>query len=334
MRGKSNGNGAQKGKPQNGEVSDAAEHLDIPTLETWLWDAACAVRGPVDAPKFKDFIFPLIFYKRLSDVFDDELQQYVKLYEDEAVAREIIEADHTAALNENRRPIVRFYIPAEYAWDKLRNHPADGTLGEFVTEAMRAVAKLNPSLDGVLNVRDYNEKQSGHRTLDDAPLEKLIEVISRHRLGIANAEPDILGRAYEYLLRKFAEGQGQSAGEFYTPQQVGWLMAELLDPAPYRFAYDPTCGSAGLLIKLHLHFKRRHPDAATRAPQLFGQEMNPTTFAMAKMNALLHDLTDAQFQIGDTFRNPGFAAKGAGMRKFDYVTANPMWNQDNYESDF
>lgn len=315
-------------------MSDAAEHLDIPTLETWLWDAACAVRGPVDAPKFKDFILPLVFYKRLSDVFDDELREYVTLYEDEAIAREVIEADHLAALNENRRPIVRFYIPADYSWQKIRNHGADGHLGEFVTKAMREVAKLNPPLDGVLNVRDYNEKQSGQRTLDDAPLSELIEVISRHRLGIANAEPDILGRAYEYLLRKFAEGQGQSAGEFYTPQQVGWLMAELLDPAPHRFAYDPTCGSAGLLIKLRMHFERRHPDEKAKAPKLFGQEMNATTFAMAKMNAFLHDFTGAQFQIGDTFRTPGFAAKGAGLRKFDYVTANPMWNQDNYDEDF
>lgn len=108
------------------------EHLDISALETWLWDAACAIRGATDAPKFKDFILPLIFYKRLSDVFDDEFSEHVVKYGDEEVAREIVEDDHTDALKTGRKPIVRFYIPSEYRWEALRNHPADGHLGEFV----------------------------------------------------------------------------------------------------------------------------------------------------------------------------------------------------------
>ena len=122
----------------------ADERLDIAALETWLWDAACAIRGATDAPKFKDFILPLIFYKRLSDVFDDEFAGHVAMYGDEQIAREIIEADHADALHSGRRPIVRFYIPEPYAWSKLRNHGADGHLGEFVTTAMREVARLNP----------------------------------------------------------------------------------------------------------------------------------------------------------------------------------------------
>ena len=310
------------------------EHLDISTLETWLWDAACAIRGATDAPKFKDFILPLVFYKRLSDVFDDEFVSHIAEFGDEETAREVIEADHEDALKNNRKGIVRFYIPQRYRWDAVRNHPADGKLGEFVTDAMREVARLNPELQGVLDVKDYNERQSGQRTLDDDRLSELIEVISRHRLGLKNAEPDILGRAYEYLLRKFAEGQGQSAGEFYTPKEVGWLMAELLNPAPYKTVYDPTCGSAGLLIKARLVFEQRHPTQKSAAPQLYGQEMNPVTFAMAKMNMFLHDYGDSFFAIGDTFRNPGFAAEGAGLKKFDYVVANPMWNQDNYDETF
>lgn len=225
------------------------EHLDVPTLETWLWDAACAIRGAADAPKFKDFILPLVFFKRLSDVFQDEFARQVAEFEDEEVAREVIKADHEDALKNNRTPIVRFFIPHEYRWDAVRHHAADGTLGQFVTDAMREVAKLNPELLGVLDIKDYNERQSGQRTLDDDRLAALIEVISRHRLGLKNAEPDILGRAYEYLLRKFAEGQGQSAGEFYTPKEVGWLMAHLLDPKPYTTVYDPTCGSAGCSLR-------------------------------------------------------------------------------------
>lgn len=323
---------------QQAELFEAVvteEHLDVPTLETWLWDAACKVRGAADAPKFKDFILPLIFFKRLSDVFDDEFAAKCNDYGSEEVARSIIEADHTDALATGRTDtIVRFYIPKEYGWAAIRNHPADGKLGEFVTEAMRGVAKLNPDLQGVLDVKDYNERQSGQRNLDDDRLSSLIEVISRHRLGLKNAEPDILGRAYEYLLRKFAEGQGQSAGEFYTPKEVGQLMGEILDPAPYTTVYDPTCGSGGLLIKARLHFERKHPDKKSQAPHLFGQELNPVTYAMAKMNMFLHDYTTSQFAIGDTFTKVGFAAEGAGLKQFEYVVANPMWNQDNYNEAF
>ncbi len=323
-----NGKASQNQLPLEGAKN---EHLNISSLETWLWDAACAIRGTNDAPKFKDFILPLVFYKRLSDVFDDEFASHVEEFGSEELAREILEADHKDALKEGRKPIVRFYIPSDYRWSSLRNHPADGTLGEFVTDAMREVARLNPDLQGVLDVKDYNERQSGERTLDDSRLAKLIEVISRHRLGLANAEPDILGRAYEYLLRKFAEGQGQSAGEFYTPKEVGFLMARLLDPAPYTTVYDPTCGSGGLLIKARLVYEEHHPDKKSQAPKLHGQELNSVTFAMAKMNMFLHDYTDSRFAIGDTFLKPGFAAQGAGLKRFDYIVANPMWNQDNYD---
>ena len=310
------------------------EYLDISTLETWLWDAACVIRGTTDAPKFKDFILPLIFYKRLSDVFDDEFAQQVEQFGDEATARAIIEADHEDALKTERSPIVRFYIPQKYSWQELRNHPADEHLGEFVTEAMREVARLNPQLAGVIDVEDFNQRQSGQRTLDDDRLEGLIEVISQHRLGLQNTEPDILGRAYEYLLRKFAEGQGQSAGEFYTPKEVGWLMAKLIKPEPYTTIYDPACGSGGLLIKPRLLFEQTHPDKKSQAPQIYGQELTPTTYAMAKMNAILHDFIGADVRIGDTFRNPRFVADDSSLQRFDYVLANPMWNQKEYDDTF
>ena len=311
------------------------QHLNISTLETWLWDAACVIRGATDAPKFKDFILPLIFYKRLSDVFDDEFAKLVEEYGgDEEFARKIIESDHEDALKTERNPIIRFYIPHKYRWEALRSHPADGHLGESVTEAMREVARLNPQLGGVLDVEDFNERQSGQRTLDDDRLEALIEVMSRHRLGLQNTEPDILGRAYEYLLRKFAEGQGQSAGEFYTPKEVGWLMARLINPEPYTTIYDPACGSGGLLIKPRLLFEGTHPDKKSQAPKIYGQELTPTTYAMAKMNAFLHDFIGADLRIGDTFRNPRFVADDSGLKRFDYVIANPMWNQKEYNDTF
>lgn len=312
---------------------NADEHLSIGDLEQWLWDAACAIRGPVDAPKYKDFILPLFFYKRLSDVFDDEFAGLVAQYGSEEVARAVVEADHEDALKSGRQPIVRFYIPAQFTWHSLRHHGADGRLGEFVTDAMREAARLNPELDGVVNVKDFNERQSGQRTLDDDRLARLIEVLSRHRLGLRNTEPDILGRAYEYMLRKFAEGQGQSAGEFYSPKEVGWLMATLLDPAPYTTVSDPTVGSAGLLIKPRLYYHQRHPDQPGAAPHLYGQEINATTFALAKMNMFLHDFGNSYFAIGDTLLRPGFVAEGAGLKRFRYIVANPMWNQKEYDAD-
>lgn len=340
MARKKNGNSQYQGASNstNQQILPIAlhsdEHLSISTLETWLWDAACTVRGNIDAPKYKDFILPLIFYKRLSDVFDDECNKYLADFGDEETAHEMIEEDHRQALEEGRQPMVRFFIPSAYHWSKLRNHPPDDTLGEFVTDAMRTVANLNPTLKGVIDVRDYNERNLGQRTLDEDPLYKLIEVISRHRLGLHNAEPDILGRAYEYLLRKFAEGQGQSAGEFYTPKEVGELIAALLNPRPRTRIYDPTCGSGGLLIKARHIFEQQHPEQRSRAPHLFGQELNPTTYAMAKMNMFLHDYIEVSIALGDTMLNPTFASKGTGLHTFDYVTANPMWNQSNYSDTF
>lgn len=311
------------------------EMLDVSMMENWLWDAACTLRGPTDAPKYKDFILPLIFYKRLSDVFDDEFESYIQQFGDKEVAHMVVQSDHYDALKNNRKPMVRFYIPIEYSWSAIRHFSNDKqSLGEFITEAMRAVAVFNPDLQGVLDVKDYNERQSGQRTIDDDRLAALIEIVSRHRLGLKNAEPDILGRAYEYLLRKFAEGQGQSAGEFFTPKEVGWLMARILDPKPRSTVYDPTCGSAGLLIKARLQYEKLHPDNRGQAPKLFGQEQNPITFAMAKMNMFLHDFMDCHFAIGDTFTKPGFVADGTGLKKFDYVIANPMWNQDIYTESF
>lgn len=309
-------------------------HLTISQLETWLWDAACAIRGAQDAPKFKDFILPLLFYKRLSDVFDDRLAEQVTTFGDADLARDIVEQDHLAALRDGRPPMIGVYLRSAYRWDALRNHPADGTLGQFVTEAMRRVTEVNPALDGVLNVKDFNETQSGQRTLDDDRLASLIEVLSSHRLGLADTEADILGRAYEYLLRKFAEGQGQSAGEFYTPKEVAHLMAELIEVPPYATVYDPTCGSGGLLIQARMGFERQHPDQRTAAPRLYGQELNATTNAMAKMNMFLHGYEDAIIAIGDTFTTPQFATESTGLRTFDRVVANPMWNQKNYSDTF
>jgi type I restriction enzyme M protein len=313
--------------------------MDIQTLETWLWDAACAIRGPVDAPKFKDYILPLVFLKRLSDVFEDELARLAAQFGSEETARSLLEQERA------RRSVslVRFYIPAEARWESIRSRRAD--LGQFLTDAVLAVAHENPRLSGVFDTVDFNATAAGQRIISDEHLAALIEVLSRHRLGLDDVEPDMLGRAYEYLLRKFAEGQGQSAGEFYTPREVGMLMARLLEPEPGMTVYDPACGSGGLLIKCHLRLLERYgvdEDGRRCLPSriaplyLFGQEINPATFAMARMNAVIHDL-EADIRIGDTMRQPAFRDTSGRLQTFDLVTANPMWNQkfaaELYEND-
>jgi len=315
--------------------------LDLPTLEAWLWDAACAIRGPVDAPKFKDYILPLVFLKRLSDVFEDEVTQKYGTMEE---AEPILEAEREEGLFRSGRGSVRFYIPPKARWEAILSHGQTG-LGQYLTDAVRTVAQENPRLHGVIDIKDFNETAAGQRVVPDEYLHGLIQVLSRHRLGLKDVEPDILGRAYEYLLRKFAEGQGQSAGEFYTPREVAVLMAHLLEPAPGMTVYDPACGSGGLLIKCHLRLLETHgveENGHRRLPSdvrplhLFGQEINPVTFAMARMNAFIHDL-EAEIHLGDTMRNPAFKDSSGRLRTFDRVVANPMWNQafptDLYEND-
>jgi type I restriction enzyme M protein len=325
--------------------TNSLTNLDISTLESWLWEAACKIRGPVDAPKYKDYILPLIFLKRLSNVFADEVAGLAEQFGDPKTAEMLVETDHS---------LVRFYIPPSSRWAYLAQLSRLG-LGEALTDAVRGVARENPRLSGVIDVTDFNATTAGQRIVSDEHLHELVQVLNQHRLGLKDVEPDILGRAYEYLLRKFAEGQGQSAGEFYTPRMVGVMMARLLEPQPGMSVYDPTCGSGGLLIKCHLQLIDNYGESpspyqgegrgeggpkslpSTVAPlQVYGQEINPTTFAMARMNAFIHDI-EAEIALGDTMRSPRFLQEDGSLRRFDLVTANPMWNQSfptqAYEND-
>ena len=231
------------------------------------------------------------------------------------------------------RELIRFYIPEECLWRNIRKI-TEG-VGEKLTEALRKIARENPKLQGVIDIKDFNETQAGQRIISDEHIQRLMQILSRYRLGLNDVEPDILGRAYEYLLRKFAEGSGQSAGEFYTPREVGLLMAYLLDPEEGEEVYDPACGSGGLLIKSQLVLKEKKKGDVKRPLKLYGQEINLFTYAMAKMNAFIHDM-DADIRVGDTIRNPKFV-EDSKVKQFDKVIANPMWNQkfpqDVFEND-
>jgi type I restriction enzyme M protein len=300
--------------------------LDISTLENWLWEAACKIRGEIDAPKYKDYILPLIFLKRLSDVFEDEMKGLQDEYGNMVIAEDIANQDHS---------VLRFYLASQARWENVAKKPSN--IGENLTNAVRSIAKENPKLQGVIDIVDFNATAAGQRIISDDRLKILIEVLGKYRLGIKDVEPDILGRAYEYLLRKFAEGSGQSAGEFYTPREVAILMSYILDPEPGEEIYDPTCGSGGLLIKNSLRFREKYKNDTSVKPLLFyGQEINHVTYAMARMNAFIHDM-EATIALGDTMHSPKFLNPDGSLKKFSKVTANPMWNQDfgqsTYEND-
>lgn len=300
--------------------------LDTKTLENWLWEAACKIRGEVDAPKYKDYILPLIFLKRLSDVFEDEVAKLSRDYGDRDKVEKLLDEEHS---------LVRFYLPEKTRWENIAKQTTN--VGEFLTDAVRSIARENPKLAGVIDMVDFNATAAGGRIISDDKLKILVDVLGRYRLGLRDVEPDILGRAYEYLLRKFAEGSGQSAGEFYTPREVAILMSHILDPEPDQQIYDPCCGSGGLLIKSALRFKDKYQDDSSVAPlRFYGQEILPPTYAMAKMNVFIHDM-EAEITRQDTMTRPLFLNSDGSLKKFDIVTANPMWNQDfsqaTYEND-
>jgi len=301
------------------------------SLESWIWDAACSIRGAKDAPKYKDYILPLIFTKRLCDVFDDELNR---------IAAEVGSRKKAFQLSKRDKKLVRFYLPLvpddpeQPVWSVIRK--LSDKIGESVTTHMRAIARENPLLQGIIDRVDFNATTHGQRDLDDDRLSNLIEAVSTKRLGLDDVEADIIGKSYEYLIRKFAEGGGQSAGEFYTPPEVGTIMSRVLQPEPGMEIYDPTCGSGGLLVKCEIAMEESaQGKKRTVAPlKLFGQEFTPETWAMANMNMIIHDM-EGQIEIGDTFKNPKFRDKRGKLRTFDRVVANPMWNQDWFtEADY
>jgi type I restriction enzyme M protein len=326
---------AQGSLPTTERVPRRKRAAAVPTtkpMEQMLWDAACSIRGEKDAAKFKDYLLPLLFLKRLSDVFDDEIDRLAEEYGDRDTALEIAEGDHD---------LLRFYLPLEARWAVISGRqpfdwPNDDQgrttrprdIGEHLTKAVRAVVRHNPSLSGVIDVADFAAERNGERDINPAKLREVVETFSdpRYRLGLADVQPDFLGRSYEYLLRKFAEGSGRSAGEHFTPTEVGFLIAHMMRPKPGEECHDYACGSAGLLVKLQL--VARELDPTSKVPlKLYGQELMAESYAVAQMNAIIHDMS-VEIARGDTMINPKFKTADSKIRTYDLVVANPMWNQD------
>jgi type I restriction enzyme M protein len=285
-------------------------------LETYLWGAATLLRGLVDASDYKQYVFPLLFFKRLSDVWDEEHAQALSDTGDEDYA--------TASAND------RFEIPPGAHWSDVRTATKD--VGRALLTAFRAIEQANPErLGGVFGNAPWTDKAQ----MPDETLKNLIEHFSKHTLSLTLVPEDEVGNGYEYLIRQFADDSGHTAQEFYTNRTVVHLMTQMLEPAPGELIYDPTCGTGGMLISALADVKQRGADHRTIG--LFGQELIGITAAIARMNLVLHGVEDFHIATGNTLSNPAFL-DGDRLKTFDVILANPpysikKWNRDAWQQD-
>lgn len=294
-----------------------AKRITQRELENYLWGAAIVLRGLIDAGDYKQYIFPLVFLKRISDVYDEEHTAAMAIYDDEELAD----------LPENHR----FAIPEGAHWKDVRATTSD--IGSTILKAMRAIESANPdTLPGVFGDGDWGNKN----LLPDSTLADLIEHFSTRTLSIANLPEDELGNGYEFLIKKFADDSGHTAQEFYTNRTLVHLMTQMLQPQPGESVYDPTCGTGGMLISTAAEVKRQGQE--WRGLRLYGQELNYGTSAIARMNLFLHGVTDGHIAHGDTLTRPAFLSDQGKLQTFDVVLANPpysikAWNRDAFASD-
>lgn len=279
-------------------------------LETRLWDAANSLRGPVDPADFKAYVFPLLFFKWISDTWDWEHAQAVADFGPEVSAEE--EADYH-----------RFDIPAGCHWSDVRNTTSN--VGVKLASTFGALELANPSkLASIFGDVAWGNKER----LPEPSLVNLIDTFDRLTLNPGAVPNDLLGSAYEYLLRQFADESGKKAGEFFTPRAVVRLLVKLLEPQPGETIYDPACGSGGMLVETIGEVREHGGDVRTL--RLYGQEVNLTTSAIARMNLYLHNIEDFRILRGDTLRDPKFRDKHGSMSRFDVVIANPPFSLKNW----
>ncbi len=295
----------------------ATERITQQELESYLWGAATVLRGLIDAGDYKQYIFPLMFFKRLSDVYDEEYEK--------ALAESEGDKEY-AALAENHR----FQIPEGTHWRDVRGKAAN--IGTALQKAFRAIEEANPErLEGVFGDAQWTNKER----LSDTTLRELVEHFSSETLSLARVPEDELGQAYEFLIKKFADDSGHTAAEFYTNRTVVHLMTLMLEPQPGEAIYDPTCGTGGMLLSCVAELRQRGKEC--RNLKLWGQEVNLMTSAIARMNLVLHGIEDFHVARGDTLASPKFL-EGDRLRRFDMVLANPpysvkQWNRRAWETD-
>lgn len=300
--------------------------ITIEDLKSFLWSAAEDLRGQIDAAGYKEYIFPLLFFKRISDVYDEQYAAFVAEGGEEYAHMQAAE--------------LAIRIPDGQHWQDVRQVTED--VGQRLVEAFIAIEQANPAreadgrlvggLDGIFGPKDgWTNKQK----MPDHIITSIIENFSRYNLSLANCPADEMGQAYEYLVGKFADDAGNTAQEFYTNRTVVELMAEILQPQPNESIYDPTCGSGGMLVK-SLDYLRNH-GKEWQGVRVFGQEVNGLTSSIARMNLYLNGVEDFSIACGDTLRQPAFI-DGSRLRTFDMVLANPpysikAWDRAAFEHD-
>lgn len=286
-------------------------------LETYLWGAATQLRGTIDAGDYKQYIFPLLFFKRICDVYDEEFEN--------ALAESDGDMEYAAFAEHHH-----FIVPEGAHWNDVRETTVN--VGMALQNAMREIEKANPdTLYGIFGDASWTNKNR----LSDATLINLIEHYSQHKLSLSNIPDDKLGNAYEYLIKEFADDSGHTAAEFYTNRTVVTLMTKIMDPQPGESVYDPTCGSGGLLLNCALHLKEEGKEYRTL--KLYGQEINLITSAIARMNMFMHGIEEFSIVRGDTLAQPAFLENDE-LKKFNVILANPpysikAWDQKSFAND-
>ncbi len=286
-------------------------------LEKYLWGAATQLRGTIDAGDYKQYIFPLLFFKRICDVYDEEFEKALEESDGDLEYAAFAEHHH-------------FLVPEGAHWNDVRETTLN--VGMALQDAMRTIEKANPeTLYGIFGDASWTNKNR----LSDETLTNLVEHYSQHKLSLSNIPDDKLGNAYEYLIKEFADDSGHTAAEFYTNRTVVKLMTMIMDPQSGESVYDPTCGSGGLLLNCALHLKEEGKEYRTL--KLYGQEINLLTSAIARMNMFMHGIEEFSVVRGDTLTNPAFLENDV-IKKFNVILANPpysikAWDQKAFTND-
>ncbi|RJQ33049.1 type I restriction-modification system subunit M [Candidatus Parcubacteria bacterium] len=308
--------GDRKYRPQDIQaiVDKMGSKLTLPQLESFLWKSADILRGKIDSSDYKKYIFGLLFFKRISDVWDEEYTKVMAEYNDETIAR----ADYNH----------RFQVPKECRWSVVEERAEN--IGQKLNEIFDKLANANsPKLDKIFADLDFANKDR----FPNETTQRLINHFSQYNFGDTYISTDVLGDAYEYLIKQFAADAGKKGGEFYTPREVERVIIQILKPHKKDHIYDPTVGSGGFLLEAFHHLQEKEGEKVARTLYLYGQEINIGTFAIAKINMFLHGLDGADIQRGDTLANPQFLNPNGSLKTFDICVANPPYSINDWESE-